>query len=134
MAGQDTAPMFSLEELIMRDVSREYDEFKLTILSRDNDITRILRDCEHTEDGRNRLHKWLWQQYLIFKHHRLGNITHEQTFKQIRKSMRKLGKCAQCSNLGDLRCGKCKQVHYCSKECQKAHWATHKQTCTRVSN
>ena len=28
------------------------------------------------------------------------------------------------------RCGKCKQVVYCSVGCQKAHWKVHKKTCT----
>ena len=27
------------------------------------------------------------------------------------------------------RCGKCKQVCYCSTACQKAHWKLHKKTC-----
>ena len=28
-------------------------------------------------------------------------------------------------------CGRCKQVQYCSRECQKAHWPTHKKTCKK---
>ena len=54
----------------------------------------------------------------------------EDTMRSIlQKNQRKIGTCAQCDRCGNLRCGKCKQVHYCSKECQKAHWATHKQEC-----
>ncbi|KAF7292590.1 MYND-type domain-containing protein [Mycena indigotica] len=30
------------------------------------------------------------------------------------------------------RCGKCKGVWYCSKQCQTAHWPTHKKTCHLV--
>ena len=36
-----------------------------------------------------------------------------------------------CCNLGTLKCGKCKIVRYCSKECQKVHWSTHKLTCKK---
>ena len=27
------------------------------------------------------------------------------------------------------RCGKCRQVCYCSAGCQKAHWKLHKKSC-----
>jgi hypothetical protein len=39
--------------------------------------------------------------------------------------------CSQCSkeNAGS-QCGACKIVSYCSKECQKEHWSTHKQECS----
>jgi len=30
-----------------------------------------------------------------------------------------------------LKCGKCKEMSYCSKECQKGHWAKHKATCKK---
>ncbi|KAJ7230115.1 hypothetical protein GGX14DRAFT_409997 [Mycena pura] len=30
------------------------------------------------------------------------------------------------------RCGKCKGVWYCSKECQTAHWPQHKKSCKEV--
>jgi len=26
-------------------------------------------------------------------------------------------------------CGKCKEISYCSKKCQKAHWSKHKKEC-----
>ena len=28
------------------------------------------------------------------------------------------------------KCGKCRKVAYCSKECQSLHWATHKTKCS----
>ena len=80
------------------------------------------------------LQKYLHESYEAIKKRSEGQITQEDTRKLIDKATRKIGNCAQCNRAGDHRCGKCKQVHYCSKECQKAHWATHKQTCTRVSN
>ena len=49
-------------------------------------------------------------------------------------------RCANCSRHErvDLhekpfkRCGNCKQVLYCSPECQKLHWKTHKPSCVLV--
>ncbi|KAK4555320.1 hypothetical protein LTR86_007617 [Recurvomyces mirabilis] len=38
--------------------------------------------------------------------------------------------CAHCTKIRDLKkCGRCKTVSYCSKDCQKAGWTTHKSTC-----
>ncbi len=34
-----------------------------------------------------------------------------------------------CAALTLSRCGRCKQVLYCSAGCQKAHWPQHKKTC-----
>ena len=31
------------------------------------------------------------------------------------------------------QCGACKQVMYCSRGCQKAHWPVHKQQCRKVA-
>ncbi|EUC55442.1 MYND finger protein [Rhizoctonia solani AG-3 Rhs1AP] len=45
--------------------------------------------------------------------------------------------CAQCHKRlvqSDLkRCSKCKKATYCSKECQIAHWKTHKLSCSKPS-
>lgn len=30
------------------------------------------------------------------------------------------------------KCGRCQATHYCSRECQVAHWKTHKSTCVAV--
>ncbi|KAG2039302.1 hypothetical protein BDR03DRAFT_952527 [Suillus americanus] len=39
--------------------------------------------------------------------------------------------CTQCQIKMEklLKCAKCKSVWYCSKECQKKNWPTHKSTC-----
>jgi hypothetical protein len=42
--------------------------------------------------------------------------------------------CGMCGVTKDdsvklLMCSSCRGVLYCSRECQKAHWPTHKQTC-----
>ena len=46
-------------------------------------------------------------------------------------------RCANCLILGEgvdestnlLKCAGCRWVRYCSKECQKVHWAFHKEGC-----
>eukprot|EP00929_Paragymnodinium_shiwhaense_P120424 TRINITY_DN92368_c0_g1_i1.p1 TRINITY_DN92368_c0_g1~~TRINITY_DN92368_c0_g1_i1.p1 ORF type:complete len:185 (-),score=5.86 TRINITY_DN92368_c0_g1_i1:17-571(-) len=40
--------------------------------------------------------------------------------------------CVTCGGRGSKRCGRCKQEAYCSQDCQKAHWARHKDFCGRV--
>lgn len=35
----------------------------------------------------------------------------------------------ECSQTGALRCTGCSEVSYCSKDCQRTHWPTHKKNC-----
>jgi hypothetical protein len=44
---------------------------------------------------------------------------------------KKLGPCGNgsCGNPGKHLCSGCGEEVYCTKECQKAHWATHKYAC-----
>lgn len=43
--------------------------------------------------------------------------------------------CQKCgkSDQGYQRCSKCKEVYYCSRECQKDDWKTHKKICGSLS-
>lgn len=41
--------------------------------------------------------------------------------------------CAKCGAARAMsKCGSCMSVNYCNKECQKIHWAEHKQLCNKV--
>eukprot|EP01043_Picozoa_sp_COSAG02_P014330 COSAG02_NODE_589_length_19902_cov_119.928939_9_plen_289_part_00 len=43
--------------------------------------------------------------------------------------------CAKCGCGGAKKlCGRCRQVSYCSQQCQKQHWKRHKKQCTPVSD
>jgi hypothetical protein len=42
--------------------------------------------------------------------------------------------CAQCGTKAErdrrlMKCGRCRDVHYCSKECQMRHWNVHRKWC-----
>ena len=47
-------------------------------------------------------------------------------------------RCLNCGTIENLdgemfsMCGLCKNVVYCSKDCQRAHWKEHKKTCKRI--
>jgi hypothetical protein len=41
------------------------------------------------------------------------------------------GVCHACSSKGNLlRCSRCRNVYYCSRDCQVANWKAHKTICT----
>ena len=46
-----------------------------------------------------------------------------------------LGMCKTClkENVKLLTCGRCKSVFYCSKDCQKKDWKSHKAVCSAVA-
>ncbi|KAL7731381.1 hypothetical protein ACLKA6_001408 [Drosophila palustris] len=44
----------------------------------------------------------------------------------------KLHKCGSCQKAAKKKCANCKQVHYCSRECQLKDWPTHKDTCKAI--
>ncbi len=51
-------------------------------------------------------------------------------------TVRRMPTCASCdATLHDealrKRCGACRRVYYCGRDCQKAHWRTHKADCAR---
>lgn len=37
--------------------------------------------------------------------------------------------CAHCGKVANSKCTNCKAVQYCSRDCQKAHWKSHKLNC-----
>ena len=43
------------------------------------------------------------------------------------------GDCAVCEKLAKCLCSGCKHVFYCSRECQKKHWSSHKEECKTLA-
>ena len=39
------------------------------------------------------------------------------------------GHCGQCGQKSSSCCSRCQLVSYCSRECQKKDWKTHKKVC-----
>ncbi|KAG2438591.1 hypothetical protein HXX76_005141 [Chlamydomonas incerta] len=44
-----------------------------------------------------------------------------------------MASCQCCDKQAQFRCGKCKSARYCSRECQKDHWAHHKVQCAALA-
>lgn len=44
----------------------------------------------------------------------------------------KVHKCGGCQKVAKKKCANCKQVHYCSRECQLKDWPSHKDSCKAI--
>ena len=42
--------------------------------------------------------------------------------------------CIVCKNIKSTLCASCKKVRYCSRTCQRTHWAVHKKLCKMMRN
>eukprot|EP01084_Bolivina_argentea_P059216 108092_1 len=52
------------------------------------------------------------------------------TAKPLKKRQQTDFKCGNCSKAGaNSRCGGCKKIYYCNKQCQRKHWIKHKTKC-----
>lgn len=58
-------------------------------------------------------------------------IKYDETGQEIKEYKWNYGyECDRCKRFcGDTKCGKCKSVTYCTRECQVASWPTHKLVC-----
>jgi len=43
--------------------------------------------------------------------------------------------CSVCKKSSNFHCGRCKTAHYCSQQCQRAHWNKyHKKLCIPITS
>ncbi|XP_052771747.1 uncharacterized protein LOC128211237 [Mya arenaria] len=66
-----------------------------------------------------------------------GPKTTQNTAHEIKKGMAdadpSIKRCCSCETSGcSLKCSRCKAVFYCSHECQRQDWTSHKRSCVRV--
>ena len=57
----------------------------------------------------------------------------KKMYSEARKTLPKTGNCSYCNEVKEHRllsvCSRCRIDHYCSRECQVAHWPTHQGYC-----
>jgi hypothetical protein len=53
----------------------------------------------------------------------------ESPFGLPRREMKEVLVCSQCFQEAAMTCACCKVLRYCSKDCQRKHWKTHKPEC-----
>lgn len=71
--------------------------------------------------------------YVIRRHHSTNGLLEPQA--ESSSSSKAPEVCAQCSKTGgSLKpCNKCHTTLYCGKDCQKAHFKTHKKVCASLA-
>ncbi|NWR58385.1 TDRD1 protein, partial [Bucorvus abyssinicus] len=60
------------------------------------------------------------------------SIGYDKSLFSSLKSPPQMTACHYCGLFGTLRCSQCKQVYYCSAECQKKDWRVHSVVCEPV--
>lgn len=71
-----------------------------------------------------------------FYHTRSGCHCLEETYAHLRRTDEKQGLCYQCQTRNErkklLVCTRCRIAQYCSTDCQRLHWPSHKDFCNQT--
>lgn len=51
---------------------------------------------------------------------------------KILDSCKERRRCEFCGTFAGVKCSRCMKAHYCSRDCQKSHWKSHKFVCERI--
>jgi len=116
----------------------DYDKYHSQYLEDNSGILKALVDCFFRFHGRGDKVGTLVTGVEVVNGSVGFKITHisDEGAKQLKKSWGKkfietlCDGCHKASLLDNLKkCGNCKTVSYCSRECQKADWKAHKPRC-----
>jgi hypothetical protein len=69
------------------------------------------------------------RRFGVPKEHITTLLPRRQVHSQGKNKKNVLGCCRQCDQGQGMRCGKCHVVRYCSRECQREDWPTHRLFC-----
>jgi hypothetical protein len=134
----DDEVLVDLSQKIGWTIRKPYQDLLLKICSKMNCVHRfdmIVRTDQSFRLKRAKGHSWVYftctippQQAMAFDLTYRTSITEDINghvpiiFKPVRQ-------CAHCKKDAMSNCGRCKNMFYCSKTCQREHWKTHKTTC-----
>ncbi|PKU38502.1 tudor domain-containing protein 1 [Limosa lapponica baueri] len=69
---------------------------------------------------------------LQYSSENVFSIGYEKSLFNSLVSAPQMRTCHHCGLFGSLRCSQCKQIYYCSADCQKKDWSTHSVVCEPV--
>jgi len=124
-------------------VSNEYAEVAAGLRKKPSRLEELAVDYANLQAGLNFIRQQgddpAMRENLQFHIDKLKEVDHEmkqlkatQTQTQTHTDFRTCSYCHKGSAEKMKLCARCNRVAYCSRECQKAAWRAHKQTCIPV--
>lgn len=98
------------------------------------DFTNCMRSVEAMIDGKVEIQP-LFYRAAFSPLYALPEVN--PTVQMTRPGVDNLSAPARCANCGSVgptkRCSRCQSASYCSKDCQRQHWKSHKSVCNEKS-
>nr|XP_047916431.1 tudor domain-containing protein 1 isoform X4 [Anser cygnoides] len=95
---------------------------------------RKLPQAAGTDKGRTVSHSDLIEKpkKLQYSYENVFSIGYDKSLFNSLASPPQMRTCHHCGLFGSLRCSQCKQIYYCSVDCQKKDWPSHSVVCEPV--